>query len=40
MAEHECVQLVPIFSELGSEQLDTIESIVQIVCGSLREGGT
>ncbi|MGN1291656.1 MAG: Crp/Fnr family transcriptional regulator, partial [Levilactobacillus brevis] len=27
MAEHECVQLVPIFSELGSEQLDTIESI-------------
>lgn len=29
MAEHECVQLVPIFSELGSEQLDTIESIVR-----------
>lgn len=32
MAEHtthECVQLVPIFQELGHSQLDTIESIVQ-----------
>lgn len=29
MAEHECVQLVPIFKELADEQLDTIETIVQ-----------
>lgn len=28
MAVHECVQLVPIFQELATEQLDTIESIV------------
>lgn len=29
MAVHECVQLVPIFQELATEQLDTIESIVR-----------
>ncbi len=31
MAEHECVQLVPIFKELADEQLDTIETIDLIV---------
>lgn len=29
MANHECVQLVPIFSELEADQLDTIEKIVR-----------
>lgn len=29
MATHECVQLVPIFQELATDQLDTIESIVR-----------
>lgn len=29
MAVHECVQLVPIFQELATDQLDTIESIVR-----------
>lgn len=29
MANHECVQLVPIFSELAADQLDTIEKIVR-----------
>ncbi|WP_318764817.1 Crp/Fnr family transcriptional regulator [Lactiplantibacillus carotarum] len=29
MATHECVQLVPIFQELATDQQDTIESIVR-----------